>query len=516
MNDTTLPAFEVLVVCEHDARARALGDLLRASPPGDLHVQTAAPGDLEGVRTLECTPEVLVFGSPRVAAHPRVRKLRQQESGLHSVVITPDDRPGTDADNDVRGNRTHDRGNGTGAGPRDDLVRDDASLPEVLPRAARALAARHRLEQHARSRDIDYQELVEHAALGIYRSTPEGRLLYANAAMARMLGFTVPELLEIDITRDLYLDPEDRSRTLEEIEGSRWWDGVEVRIRRKDGSVMHAMVAARAVRGLDGKVLYYEGIIEDLTVRRHLEQQLARLRRLEAVERLAGGMAHELNNLFTVMLVNLEMAIDNLPDDDGEVRGELSDVRDALGHAVDLVRKVRRFGAREPLRAKIVDLAALTREVVPHLVPPEAPVAVNLDLPDEPCTVQADRNDMVEILQNLVANAIEAMPEGGALTARVRVARDSEEVRSAPHRPQVLLQIRDTGAGMDPATRDRVFEPFFSTREERFRTGGTGLGMALVHGAVRQHGGTVSIDSTPGEGTTVSVCLPYVDADPEE
>ena len=258
--------------------------------------------------------------------------------------------------------------------------------------------------------------------------------------------------------------------------------------------------------------------VEDAVVRRdrrRLEQQLRASQRLEAVGRLAGGVAHDFNNVLTAVLGSTELLILDAPPG-AAGREELEIIREAATHAQDLIRQLLAFSSRQALKPVVLDLSHLVQNIGKML---RRLIGENIQLTTEPAAeldaVCADPGQLEQVLVNLVVNARDAMPQGGRLTiatANVHVAEGGASVLAVPPGRYVVLRVTDTGAGMDAATLERAFEPFFTTKP---RGKGTGLGLATVYGIVRQSGGHVDVESTPGAGTTFRIYLPRVTEEAE-
>src|SRR5213596_3193080 len=255
-----------------------------------------------------------------------------------------------------------------------------------------------------------------------------------------------------------------------------------------------------------------ERAIEEAVVRRdrrRLEQQLRASQRLEAVGRLAGGVAHDFNNVLTAVLI-----LDTPPG--AAKREELDIIREAATHAQDLIRQLLAFSSRQALKPVVLDLNHLVKNVGKML---RRLIGENIQLTTEPAseldTVCADPGQLEQVIVNLVVNARDAMPQGGRLTiatANVDVAERALSAMAVPPGRYVVLRVTDTGTGMDAATLEWAFEPFFTTKP---RGKGSGLGLATVYGIVRQSGGHVDVESTPGAGTTFRIYLPRVTAEAE-
>jgi len=242
--------------------------------------------------------------------------------------------------------------------------------------------------------------------------------------------------------------------------------------------------------------------------RERLEQELAHARRLEALGRLAGGVAHDLNNLLSPILGNASLALDRVQDP--ELRQDLEDIRDAGQRARVLTQQLLAFGRKQVLSLEPLDPSDAVAAIVPMIrrLVGEA-VEVRCDLAPGLPAVRADRAQLGAALLNLAANARDAMPEGGVLVLVTALAAlDPERVGRLGLSPGrcVAITVSDTGVGIDELTRTRLFEPFFTTK-----TSGHGLGLASAHGTVRQLGGAVEVESALGQGATFRVLLPVID-----
>ena len=232
-----------------------------------------------------------------------------------------------------------------------------------------------------------------------------------------------------------------------------------------------------------------------------IDERLMQSQKLEAVGRLAGGIAHEFNNLLTTIIGSSELLSYRLGQDN-ELRAEVNGIRTATDRAATLVRRLLTFARKQAANPQVVDL----REVVQGADRIMASalgedVELSIDVAAEPCTARVDVGQIEQVLLNLVINARDAMEEGGEV--KVRVDRQGDQVR---------MEVADTGTGMTPEVLDRMFEPFFTTKQREY---GSGLGLAIVYGIVRQSGGTVAADSVLGQGATFTIQLPFVERPPE-
>ena len=285
---------------------------------------------------------------------------------------------------------------------------------------------------------------------------------------------------------------------------------IEYRAQGPDGRLRRLELRGRLLEETTDEPARMMGICVDVTERHRLEEQLRQSQKLEALGRLAGGIAHDFNNLLTAILSNAEFALAALPDD-VPARADVQEIRSATRRAADLVRQLLAFSRQQVLQPCLLDLNEVVSDaerMLRRLV--HGNVTVLTSLSAEPGLVRADRSQLEQVLVNLVVNARDAMPAGGALflqTAPVQV--DAERaVRHDGLQPgsYVQLTVRDTGGGMDAATLAQVFDPFFTTKAGM----GTGLGLATVYGIVRQSGGAIEVESTPGAGSTFTILLPRV------
>ena len=369
--------------------------------------------------------------------------------------------------------------------------------------------AREEAERH-------YREIFEGALEGIYRTSPEGRSFAANAALARMLGYSSSEEVVariVDSARQVWLHPEERQKYSQLLEEQGEVRGFECQFKRKDGSPIWVSVNGRRVSGPDGKTLWYEGFIEDIDERKRaeaehekLQSQLAQAQKMESVGRLAGGVAHDFNNLLTVINGYSKLALTKLTPGD-VLRTRLEEILKAGQRAAGLTQQLLAFSRKQLLDPRVFDLNGVVgemRSMLEHMMGDDVEVAIRLYPHAVP--VFADAHQLEQVIMNLAVNARHAMPAGGRLSLETSVAAWDEHAAASWQARQgrwALLTVADTGSGMDEATRQRMFEPFFTTKAS-----GTGLGLSMVQGIVAQSGGHIDVDSAPGSGTAFRIYLP--------
>jgi PAS domain S-box-containing protein len=394
-----------------------------------------------------------------------------------------------------------------GAGtPNTGTVTDELS---VLSESMRVYITRS-VEALRRS-EATYGALVEHALYGIFRFTVNGRFVAVNPALVRMLGYENDgEVLALDPVTDVYADAADFQRVVDRCRESDHIEGMEVEWRRRDGSTITVRVSGRVVRSVDVDEDSFEMIAEDVTDQRALEAQLRQAQKMEAIGQLSGGIAHDFNNILTVILANADLIAAGLPPAFGELKGDLVDLQNAARRGSAMVRKLLGFSRQEMLAFQTVDITQLADDLLGTLrrLLPETIEIQHLGEKGL-CKIQADPGAIEQILVNMATNSRDAMPKGGLLRIETRRGWLDEHHKTTRGWGEpgeyVCLGVSDTGEGMDERALEKIFEPFFTTKPPGK---GTGLGMAMVYGLVKQHGGYVDVRSAPGEGTTVQIYFP--------
>ncbi len=387
----------------------------------------------------------------------------------------------------------------------------DYLLKDRLGRLGSAVS--HALEQYRlrreqkrdeatlRENEERYQALIRTSMDGFCVVDRDGRLLEVSDHFCDLAGHPRERLLAMNV-RDLEsMDVPPPS--LAEVAG-RGWARYEGRHLRSDGRIVETEVSAVFLPGR-GVFLRF---VRDIGERKRLEAQLLRAQRLETVGRLAGGIAHDLNNILAPMLIGATLLRQNQTDPGACTL--LDVIETSAKRGAGIIRQLMTFsrgaeGAREPVRLEsfVHDMAVIMRETFPKNI------VVRTHFDPDAAMVEADSTQVHQILMNLCVNARDAMPAGGTLTLSVdRAEVDASTVRTHPGAkpgPHVVLGVRDTGTGMPAEHLDRIFDPFFTTKP---LGQGTGLGLSVVLGIVKSHGGFIQIDSRVGQGTEFRVLLP--------
>jgi two-component system cell cycle sensor histidine kinase/response regulator CckA len=367
---------------------------------------------------------------------------------------------------------------------------------------------RERMSKALQHSEARYRSLFERNRAGVFRSTPDGRFLDCNEAFASLFGYTREELLKLPAHVLYPGGKEERDARVASFLKTRQLTDMEICYQRKDGSPVWVIQNVIAVKDEDGRDVT-EGTMVDISERRNLEEKLRQSQKMEAIGRLAGGIAHDFNNLLTVIAGYSRMLMDHLQTDPA-AHGQVKKIEEASDRAASLTQQLLAFSRKQVLQPKVISLNGLVENLGSLL---QRLIGENIDLQTITASdlgrVKADAAQIEQVIMNLAVNARDAMPAGGQLTLETGNV-DLDKSYSVDHPgvtpgPYVMLAVSDTGAGMTPETQARIFEPFFTTKE---LGRGTGLGLSMVYGIVKQSGGHIWIYSEVGHGTTFKIYFP--------
>src|SRR3984893_7081171 len=378
-------------------------------------------------------------------------------------------------------------------------------------------AALRYAQEGLRRSEINFRSLVTHAPYGVCRCDSAGILLDGNPALFAMLGYaSAAELVGRNLA-NLYSDSQqwfvlaDYLRLLEKFQGL---GGDSL---RNDRTIVSVRLSGRAFRD-ERNTIFFELFAEDVTERRALEQQLRQAQKMEAVGRLAGGVAHDFNKLLMIISGYAQLT-EASSADPKKVVEYATIIHDATSKAAAVTRQLLAFSRKQVLEPTILDLSYVVKDLgkmLPRLLGED--VETVMELEPQLGTVEADRGQIEQVIMNLAVNAKDAMPQGGRLTiATSNVALEASYYQGVevPAGRYILLTVSDTGTGMDAETQFHIFEPFFTTKGVGK---GTGLGLATVYGIVKQSHGFIWVYSEPGKGSIFKIYLPRLDvpADSDE
>jgi PAS domain S-box-containing protein len=360
-------------------------------------------------------------------------------------------------------------------------------------------------------------QAVEQSPSAIVITDAAGAIEYVNSQFTRMTGYAFDEVRGRTprILKSGETPPEAYQRLWQTISAGGTWRGV-FHNRTKSGDLYWERATISPMRDAGGRITHYFAVKEDLTELKLLEEQFRQAQKMEAVGQLAGGIAHDYNNILTAMMMHLGL-LDDEADVPPRLRSTLRELEKLAARSARLTRQLLTFSRQQPVNVAPLDLGALVNNLLGmlrHLL--GEPVALDYRADPAPLWVRADAGMMEQVVTNLAVNARDAMaPHGGRLTIELRrITIDSQALPANPDAYAgtfVRLAVTDTGCGMTPATQKRIFEPFFTTKDVGK---GTGLGLATVFGITQQHHGWIEVESAPGQGSTFRVFLPALDEAP--
>ena len=350
-----------------------------------------------------------------------------------------------------------------------------------------------------------YRSLFENSLDGIHTSTPEGRFIEVNPALVRMLGYDSKEdLLSLSIPKDVYVSESDRPNAIGRNRIFR------TRFKKKDGTQISVEINSWVFFDEKGEPVYYENITRDITQREKLEKRMLQAERIEAIGTLSSGIAHDFNNILTAIICGIELALYRIPEG-SPARRNLKQVLDASDRAKALVNQILAFSRQNDQKPKPVQIGPIIKESFKLLrasLPATIEIRKNIKTMSD--MVLADATQIYRVLINLCTNAAHAMQDnGGVLEISLEnvdidagVAAQYPDLKAGPF---LRLAVSDTGYGMNREVKDRIFNPFFTTRE---LSGGTGIGLAVVHRIVKSCGGAIKVKSEPGKGSVFQIFFP--------
>jgi PAS domain S-box-containing protein len=374
-------------------------------------------------------------------------------------------------------------------------------------------------EQEVRERTQDlsaseerFRSFFRDAPIGLYRADAHGRFEAANPAMLALLGWPSIEALRADDAATAARRQDTgRGEFLRALTATGDVVTREASWLRLDGTPVHVRETARAFRDPAGQIVRIDGTVEDISERRSLEERYLQAQKVQAIGQLAGGVAHDFNNILTAINGYSELLLQGAPLDPG-ARRSAQQIRAASQRAANLTQQLLAFSRKQRLEPRELQLNAIVTEM-DQMLQRLVGEHIRIRTVSQPglAAVRADPGQIQQVVMNLVVNARDAMPNGGQLTIETaNVSLDADYQRHHPDVPPgryVLLAVSDSGVGITPEVKARLFEPFFTTKAPGT---GTGLGLATCHGIIKQSDGHIAVYSEVGRGTTFKVYLPAI------
>ncbi|MCJ7810523.1 MAG: PAS domain S-box protein, partial [Desulfobulbaceae bacterium] len=385
-------------------------------------------------------------------------------------------------------------------------ILDDGGQVEMVAVFAKDITSRKQAEEELRESEERYRTLVDNLPVAVYRNTPgpEGKFLMANPAFCKMFGFKSEEEVKKFTPADVYPDPKKRKQYSDNLVEKGLIKNYEQTLVKRDGTPIYTSITASVVYGKDGKVSHFDSIMLDITDQKRLEAQLLQAQKMEAIGTLAGGVAHDLNNILGGLVSYPELLLMQIPHD-SPFRKSILTIQKSGEKAAAVVQDLLTLARRGVVVTEVVNPNDVIAE---YLKSPECEnlqsyhpgVHIETHLEKDSLNILGSSVHLSKTIMNLVSNAAEAMPEGGKLTISTenryidRPIRGYEDVVEGDY---VVLTISDTGTGISPDDIEKIFEPFYT--KKKMGRSGTGLGMAVVWGTVKDHKGYIDVQSTEGE-----------------
>jgi PAS domain S-box-containing protein len=397
------------------------------------------------------------------------------------------------------------------------LKEEDGSVVGITG-SGRDITERKRAEEELKTSEKRFQDIADHMQEWIWEVDAEGKYTYASHTVEKILGYTPEEILQKHFY-DIF-HPDDRESLkaagLSAFAAKEPFRDFTNRNVHRNGQTVWLVTCGLPLIDEKGNLVGYRGVDTDITKHRELEAQYIQARKMEAVGTLAGGIAHDFNNALTGIIGYGELLRRKIASDEQALH-DLDEILRCGERAATLTRQLLTFARRqiiEPVNLNLNPLVADLMKLIGKVVGEHIEVKTSLE--KNVPTIHADRGQIEQVVMNLCLNARDAMPEGGRLVVETEdVYLEEEYVRQNPYMKTgryALLTVSDTGIGMDENTRARAFDPFFTTKGP---DKGTGLGLAMVYGIVKQHGGFIHLYSEPGKGTAFKVYFPAIEAQPD-
>jgi PAS domain S-box-containing protein len=380
------------------------------------------------------------------------------------------------------------------------FMEEDKRLVTIFASQAAHLLANAQLFEQVSESEERYRQIFESTLDGLYRSTPEGRLVTVNPALAGMLGYGgAEELIGANLFDDLFVERPPAIRLINELGERGQALDVECDLRRASGATMPARVSIRVVTDKADNRTYHLGIVKDITEQKRLSEQLIISERLAVIGELVAGVAHEVRNPLFGITTTLSALARRLEGREA-VKPFLDVVMTEVEHLNHLMEQLLEHS--RPARLDGADISGVIREVLGEFSRQarDKHVAVSFEPSDRAPDMRFDRRKMHGVFANLLDNALQHTRPGGRISV-VMGQGAGEPFREGKR--EIHIEFSDTGAGIAPENLNKVFEPFFTTR-----AAGTGLGLAIVRKAIHDHGGTIAVRSEPQKGTTFIINLP--------
>jgi len=393
------------------------------------------------------------------------------------------------------------------------VINDNNGVPQYLISIGRDLTERKQLE-------LRFQQLAENSTDWIWEFDENNIFTYSSSSVTQLLGYTPEEVIGKSAF-DL-IPPGEKERTTEEFAKSKEhrepFANLQNINQHKDGHLVTIESSGTPIFNSNGEFKGYRGIDRDISIRKKMEDELRQAHKMESIGTLAGGIAHDFNNILSIIVGNSELALDDLPDWNPAFNN-IKEIKIASLRAKDVIKQLLSFSRKTEQEPKPIDIKEVIKESI-QLIRSSIPsnIEIREDIPDKIDTILADATQIHQILINLCTNASHAMTDNGGLLeiiiqSKILDEKSGRKFKYLPLGNYVELTIKDSGSGIDPKIREKIFDPYFTTKGVGK---GTGMGLAVVHGIVKNHKGEIYVESEFGQGTTFTIVFPTVIEQPQQ
>ncbi len=382
---------------------------------------------------------------------------------------------------------------------------EKGNLDQIIG-VSRDISSRIDAQRALEKSEEKYRTLFEDSRDTIYITAKTGEFIDINPAGEALFGYSRDEIVGLNIL-DLYDDPKEREQFIQEIEAKGYVRDYSLRFRKKDGNSIDCLITSTLWKGKDDTIYGYQGIMRDITLQKRFKEHLQHVQKMEAIGTLAGGIAHNFNNLLMAIQGNTSLVLMKTPPEDPNYK-KLKTIERHIQYGSDLSNQLLGFARGGEYQVKSMNLNPMIRMTAKMFSSTRKEITCHTRLEPEIWSVEVDSGQLEQVLMNLFINACQAMSDKGEIyiqTENIVLSEFQLAAFQAKPGDYVKISVTDTGIGMDEDTRQKIFEPFFTTKKQGE---GTGLGLSSVYGIIKHHGGYITVYSEKGRGSTFNIYLP--------
>jgi len=393
------------------------------------------------------------------------------------------------------------------------LVKNENGNISDIIGVSRDISKRKAAEQALKKNEEKYRTIFENSRDTIYITSIAGNIIEFNPAGVALFGYSRDEIIGSDIIK-IYNDPQDREKFKETIRKKGFVRDYEIKFKKKDDTRIDCLLTSTLWHSGNGEILGYQGIIRDITEQKRMISQLQQMQKMEAIGTLAGGIAHNFNNLLMTIQGNTSLMLMKTDPEHPHYK-KLRTIEQHIQHGSDLSRQLLGFARGGQHESKTINLNVIARMSSKIFASTKKELSVHYNLEENLLPISADPGQIEQTILNLLVNASHAMPDGGDIFIQTENV-FLDEFQLAAYQEiggqYAKISVTDTGIGMDETTMEKIFEPFFTTKKHGQ---GTGLGLSSAYGIIKNHSGYITVYSEPGKGSTFIIYLPASDKLPK-